>query len=68
MKLKYSLMRKSGVYKWNPCVLQDTQGKLIRGGRTTDKNLVLSAKREMEKLFPDEKYAILELEERRNPK
>ena len=56
----YQLMRKSGVYKWNPCVLHDDDGKLIRGGRTSDKALILRNKAKIEKLYPKEKYGILE--------
>ena len=63
MTIKYSLMRKSGIYKWNPCVLYDSNKVLIKGGRTTDKSIVIAAKVKMNKDFPDEKYAILEIEE-----
>ncbi len=63
MNTKYSLMRKSGIYKWNPCVIYDNHGRLIKGGRTDNKNVVLAAKVSMSKSFPDEKYAILEIEE-----
>lgn len=57
----YQLMRKSGKYKWNPCVIKDDNGKLIKGGRTSDKEIIKSNKEKIESLYPEEVYAILEL-------
>jgi hypothetical protein len=59
---KYKLMRKvKGTCSWRTCSLHDLNGKLIPGGTTEDRATVLHNKAYMDKEFPDETYAILEI-------
>lgn len=57
----YSLVRKVKKTQWIPCVIYD-EGRLIKGGRTPDKNIVETYLKGVQKDFPKEKYAILEIE------
>ncbi len=59
--MKYSLVRKKG-YQWTICSIHDSDGKNIKGAKTTDKSVVVANKVYMQGQFPDEVYAIIELE------
>jgi hypothetical protein len=60
--VKYKLMRKvKGTTSWRTCSLQDLDGRRVPGGTTEDKAIVLHNKAFMDKEFPDETYAILEM-------
>jgi hypothetical protein len=59
---KYKLMRKvKGTTSWRTCSLHDGKGRRIPRGETEDKTVVLNNKAYMDKEFPNETYAVLEI-------
>lgn len=71
MTKKYALIRKSNKIvgekkerKWAMChIYNPGSGRLIAGGFTEDRTIVENTLSHMQKSFPEEKYAILEMEE-----
>lgn len=59
--MKYSLVRKKG-YQWTICTIVDESGRTIKGAKSTDKALVSRNKEALQRSFPKEVYAIIELE------
>lgn len=59
---KYSLVRKKG-FQWTICSIHSqVTGELVKGAKSPDIDLVRANRDRMAKVFPDEVYAIIELE------
>lgn len=60
-KARYKLMRKAEGTNWRTCGMSDYEGRKVPRAVTDDKLIAIKNRDYMQREFPNEEYAILEL-------